>query len=168
MKPCSLCDKPRFKTFKLCYSHLKEHEKAKKLEKLARKKLRKESSKKFQKTEQKKWHAKCWKLMSERVRTKTADWKGMVECYTCYRSFLYKEMHCGHYQHGKLDFDSRNLKPQCTACNTYHGGRLDEYTLHLIKDYGLEWVQQLKIDAARHPGYKLEELKEIYLRLKSL
>ena len=86
-------------------------------------------------------------------------------CYTCHRSFPFKELHAGHYQHGKLDFDERNLKPQCAACNTYHGGRLDVYTLRLISDNGLEWVEQLKRDAAQHPGYRLEDLKRIHADL---
>ncbi len=100
--------------------------------------------------------------MSEYVRRSGADWRGMNVCYTCGNFLPWQELHAGHYQHGKLDFDTRNLKPQCAACNTYHGGRLDEYTLRLIKENGLEWVEQLKRDSAQHKGYSLEEIKRIY------
>jgi len=79
--------------------------------------------------------------------------------------FPWKELHCGHYQHGKLDFDERNLKPQCTLCNTFHSGRLDEYTLRLISENGKEWVEQLRNDASKHPGYTLDEMKQIHARL---
>ena len=138
------------------------------MERLTKKKERKLKTKKYQKSELKKWHAKCWKLMSERVRSKDADFQGYAECYTCRKKFLWKELHAGHWKHGVLDLDSRNLKPQCAACNTYRGGRLDVYTLRLIEDYGYPWVVKLEQNAAQHPGYKLEELKEIYIRLKSL
>ncbi len=74
-------------------------------------------------------------------------------------------MHLGHYQHGKLDFDPRNTRVQCPACNTYNGGMLDEYTLNLIRENSLEWVEKLKSDAGKHTGYKEEELKELYAQL---
>lgn len=109
---------------------------------------------------------KCWELMSRLVREGSADWRENVECYTCGILNHWKEMHAGHYQHSKLDFDPRNINPQCPKCNTYQGGRLDDYTLHLIRDNGVEWVEELKRDAARHTGYKEEELKEIYKDLK--
>lgn len=119
-----------------------------------------------QRTELKKWRSKTWKLMSEWVRRSGADWRGMNICYTCGMFHPWKELHAGHYQHGKLDFDERNLKPQCAACNTYHGGRLDEYTLRLIRENGLEWVERLKRDAAQHGGYSLNEIKIIHAELK--
>lgn len=136
-------------------------------EEKAKKKLeRKTSSKKFQKSELKKWKAKTWKLMSEWVRRKDADWRGMVQCYTCYEWLPWQEAHAGHHFHGRLDFDERNLRPQNAACNTYKGGMLNVYAKRLIKENGLEWYEQLERDAAQHPGYRLEELKEIYNALK--
>lgn len=139
-----------------------------KKEKLLRKKERKLKTKGYQKSELKKWHAKCWTLMSKWIRSKDANFQGYARCYTCKKLFQWQELHCGHWKHGKLDFDERNLRSQCNFCNTYKGGMLDVYTLNLVKENGLEWVEKLKSDAAQHPGYKLEELKQIYLRLKSL
>lgn len=167
-KLCKLqgCDRPRYNVLRLCWTHVKEKEKKKRDEKNARRLERKLSSKKHQQSELKKWRAKTWKLMSEWVRRKDAGFSDQQECYTCKVHFPWKELHCGHYQHGKLDFDERNLKPQCASCNTYHGGRLDSYTLRLISEHGLEWVEQLKRDAAQHGGYSLEDCKRIHGELK--
>lgn len=118
-------------------------------------------TKKALKSEKKRLQAKCWKLMSEWIRRKNASFSGMNVCFTCGKTHHWKEMHCGHFQHGKLDLDERNLKPQCVKCNTYQGGKLDIYTLHLISQNDEEWVRRLMIDAARHPGYTPEEMKTI-------
>lgn len=167
-KLCKLCQSPRYGLMTLCFKHYKAKVRLQRQERLIRKQARKIKTKKYLKSEQKQWHRKCWILMSERVRSKYADWKGMVKCYTCPKVLHWKEMHAGHFKHGTLDFDSRNLRPQCAECNTYKGGRLDVYAINLVRENGIEWVEQLEKDAAQHQGYKVEELKEIYVRLQSL
>lgn len=168
MKPCKLCDKKRYANLSICFSHYKEREKKKRDEKNAKRLERKLLSKKWQKSELKTWRNKTWKLMSEWVRRKEADWRGYVPCYTCGVPHPWKELHAGHFQHGKLDFDERNLKPQCAACNTYNGGRLDVYAMRLVSEHGIEWVEQLRRDAAQHQGYSLEETKQIHAKLQEL
>jgi hypothetical protein len=106
-------------------------------------------------------HAKAWKLWSVYIRTKDADWRGYNRCYTCKKYFHWKELQAGHYWHGRLDFDSRNLKPQCSRCNKWLSGNLDNYTMYLIEDMGLEAVKQLRRDAAQHKGYSRQELLDI-------
>ena len=166
-KPCKKegCEKKRYNTRTLCYSHILEKERIKKKERLEKAKLRKQSTKKWQKNERKKWHAKCWKLMSKKVRQKGMDDFGTVRCFTCGVPKHWSDLHAGHFQHGKLDFDEKNLRPQCAACNTYRNGMLDVYTMKLIQENSLEWVEQLIADAWQHPGYSLEELKVIYKEL---
>ena len=104
--------------------------------------------------------------MSEWVRRKDADFAGYVTCYTCPKVMQWREAHCGHHWHGKLDLDERNLRVQGACCNTYRHGNLNVYTRRLIQENGLEWYEQLERDAAQHPGYQLHELKEIYQDLK--
>lgn len=110
---------------------------------------------------------KAWKLISIYVRSKGAseEWQ---ECFTCYRTFDWRtEMDCGHYIHGKLDFDLRNLKPQCKKCNNkaWGGGRLDVYAERLIKENGLEWLTQLRKDGQIKGNYYTRlELNEVIKR----
>lgn len=164
-KGCKICGAKRFVTLSICYKHYKERERKKKEEKAQKALLRKTSTKKHQESERKKLHRKCWNLMSILVRSEDANADGYTECYTCGAVKHWKELHAGHYKHGTLDFDRRNLKPQCNKCNTYLGGKLDVYTMNLIDEYGIEWVKQLERDASQHPGYRLEDLKIIYAEL---
>jgi hypothetical protein len=112
---------------------------------------------------------KAWALMSEWIRRKDADYRGYTECYTCGVVKPWKEMDCGHFQHNKLDFDERNLKPQCTYCNNklWGGGRLDKYALRLIDEYGRDWVDKLVKDSIEKGNYyNMTEMKLIIEDLK--
>lgn len=73
----------------------------------------------------------------------------------------WKLLHCGHHFHRRLDFDLRNLKPQCPRCNKWLHGNLSRYTERLIEDNGLEWYRKLRLDANTHPGYKEKDLNQI-------
>lgn len=103
-------------------------------------------------------HKKLWDLQSKEIRSKAADFSGYAECYTCRRKYQWKEMDVGHRFHNKLDFDKRNLKPQCVRCNKWLHGASGEYTARLIEDFGMEWYKQLERDAHQHKGYSLKEL----------
>lgn len=92
-------------------------------------------------------HAKCWKLISLIVRKDGADKNGFNQCYTCGQKIKWQELQAGHYWHSKLDFDRRNLRPQCPMCNTYFSGRLAVYGTRLLRDNGEEWVHKLAHDA---------------------
>jgi hypothetical protein len=144
-----------------------KHYRQRESEKKAAKKLKpKKVTKKEEKSLKKRLHARCWKLMSEWVRRHNASSTGFQTCYTCGAIKHWSELHAGHYKHGKFDFDPRNLKPQCVKCNMFFSGRLDEYTMNLVRDYGIDWVQQLRNDASKHIGYSIDEMKAIEIELK--
>ncbi len=98
------------------------------------------------KINRKKLHGKLWSLKSQLVRIKA---KGI--CYTCGTRVWneergendYKAMQAGHFRHGVLDFDEMNIKSQCKKCNHYLSGNLAEYSRRLIRDHGLEVVEEL-------------------------
>lgn len=167
IKSCRLCNKERFANTSWCLTHYKEREKLKKEEKAKLKKERKENTKGFKESLRKKLHKKAWTLMSEYVRSKDANLDGFNECYTCNIVKHWRELQAGHFKHDRLDFDERNLKPQCPQCNKYKSGLLDVYAERLIRDYGLEWFNQLIRDAWSHKGYSVEELSAIINELKN-
>lgn len=166
-RPCRLCPSKRYGNVSWCRVHWFARKKAKQEATKAKRLARKLASKKHQQSELKKWKAKAWKAMSEWVRRSGANFQGYAECFTCRKMFPWKDLHCGHYIHGKLDLDPRNLRRQCPADNTYHGGRLDVYTLRLIEEHGMEWLVKLRHDAATHPGYSLEDCKRIHAELSA-
>lgn len=106
-------------------------------------------------------HKKLWDKQSIKIRSHNADFQGYTECYTCRKKYLWKEMDTGHRFHNKLDFDERNLKPQCVRCNKWLHGASGEYTARLIEDYGMDWYKQLERDAHQHKGYSFKDLKEL-------
>ena len=167
-KKCKLCDDKRYANLSLCFSHYRTKQRVRRDEKISRKLSRRLKSKTYQESDRKKWHKKTWKIVSEIVRRKDADFAGNVACYTCGKSYHWKEMNAGHWKHGVLDFDMRNLKVQCTRCNLRLSGRLDVYTLNLIKDYGIEWVRTLSNDASKHIGYTAEEVRVHYVLFKGI
>ena len=169
-KPCKSkgCDRPRFGNSTLCRTHYYEHDREKKL----KAKLRKQSTKKFQESRRKTLHKKCWKLMSEIVRRTGANpLTGLNECYTCRAVKPWKELQAGHRWHRRLDFDFRNIKPQCQRCNGQQSrgglsGNLGMYERRLIEEHGLEWSRQLERDANAHVGYSVPELESLITELE--
>lgn len=95
------------------------------------------------------------------VRKRATDFAGNVQCYTCRRIVPFEKTNAGHFRHGKLDLDERNLRACCVGCNLYKSGELGKYALRLVEENGLEWVQKLERDADQDTGqYTFEELQE--------
>lgn len=112
---------------------------------------------------------KLWKLVSEHTRKQDADKNGMVRCVTCGTRKHWKNMHCGHYLHGCLDYHAKNIHPQCPRCNKWLHGNLTEYALYLTKRYGdgiLEELHQAKLDEPKYTREQIEALIEFYKETK--
>lgn len=158
-KLCMDCgEMKRYQQYRRCFRCIAKIRKEKKEVRKLKAKLRKENSKYFQEKQKKKLHKECWKLMSEVVRRKGVDENGYQRCFTCYQTFLWKEIQAGHRHHNKLDFDFDNIKPQCPQCNTYKNGNLGEYERHLIEEHGLKFAQKLKKKADRYTCYSYQDL----------
>jgi hypothetical protein len=76
--------------------------------------------------------------MSIYIRRKYADWKGEVQCFTCFFFGPWTELQAGHYKHKYLDFDEKNIHPQCDVCNRWSYGRPGVYKQRLVATYGEE------------------------------
>lgn len=89
-----------------------------------------------------------WTLTSKYVRSKDADWKGFVSCYTCGTQYEWKYTDCGHCipkstTGSYLKFDLRNLRPQCKICNQVKGGMRKEFEQKLKLEYGENIISEL-------------------------
>ena len=107
--------------------------------------------------------------ISQYIRQKHAV-GGMVKCVTCETRLHWKQMHCGHYQHGLTEGKDRdgkpfvweeNLWPQCSGCNTFNGGRLDLYTLHMIDTYGRDFVERLQGERYKPVKMSIDDWHEL-------
>jgi hypothetical protein len=105
-------------------------------------------------------HKKAWNLFSLYVRKQSSDDFGRNTCFTCGVVAGYRELQAGHFIHGKLDFDIRNIRCQCSKCNLYLSGSLGVYGLKLAKKYGIEWLEKLYLDS-NTITYSIEDLENI-------
>lgn len=164
---CKLCSKTkRYANLTLCYGCWKTQEREKRAKKKEARLLRKVKSKKYQLGEWKKWHKKAWKVFSEYIRRRAADWRGYVRCITCGMEYLWNSgmIHAGHFQHDRLDFDTLNVHPQCRNCNYKYRKNIPAiYGVRMVEMYGAEVVNDL-IKRSYTKIYSLEELKEIHTK----
>lgn len=68
------------------------------------------------------------------VRTKEANWKGEVKCYTCDKILTIKTIQAGHYV-SRVYTNTRwylgNLRSQCYSCNIMKNGNTQEFGARL-------------------------------------
>jgi hypothetical protein len=156
------CGKKAVQNRRKCYQCILADKRKKAEAKLLskqKKKARHEQSESYRKT----LFKKAWGIMSKHIRLKYADDNGMVACYTCGNIHHYKEMHCGHFWHDRLDFCEDNLRPQCNSCNTYKADKsMAVYAAKLLDELGLEKFKALRLQANTFGnGYSIAELHTI-------
>ena len=102
----------------------------------------------------------AWNVFSKGIRVGA---KGV--CYTCGKKDDPSATHAGHFLHKDcLDFDPRNIHCQCVKCNYFKSGNLVEYTLAMLRDYGQETIDELKLLAKKERKYTRQELEDIIAR----
>lgn len=114
----------------------------------------------------KKLFKKAWKLFSISVRKEKADFAGYVNCCSCGTAYLWDsgEIHAGHWIHDKLDFDRRNVHPQCYKCNLKFNWKKATvgYAIYMANKYIPEEMEQIRKDAyEKGNNYTIQELEEI-------
>lgn len=163
--PCSKCKKPT--RFKFINGFRKSRFcKACQAVKQKEKEQKHKQTKTYQQKRIKSLHDKAWKLMSKIVRLAYSIDGKYCRCFTCNKLISIKETHAGHYHHGGLDFDMRNLKPQDAKCNTYQGGRLDIYGTKLAQMHGAEWMQKLLRDYHTEKRRDVKDYEELIVKLQ--
>lgn len=86
---------------------------------------------------------------SEYMRLKNSDWRGNVACYTCGAVKYWQKdgMQNGHFikrDRMSLRYSEDNCRPQCVGCNIFRNGNYIEFTLRMIRDIGIDGVDELK------------------------
>jgi NADH:ubiquinone oxidoreductase subunit F (NADH-binding) len=104
------------------------------------------------------------------VRSKDADHRGFVQCFTCGVFKHWKTVDAGHFQsRAKFStrFDERNVKPQCKTCNGFRSGEQWKFARHLDRVYGegtaLE-IEALSNTTKKFSSEELEALVDVYNR----
>lgn len=96
------------------------------------------------------------------VRTKAANWKGEVRCFTCDKVFTVKTIQCGHYV-SRIYTNTRwfleNLRPQCYSCNIKKNGNTQEFGARLDREKA--GTTQMLNDWKHRPSTESERLNLI-------
>jgi len=159
-KKCKIC-----KTVELYYRNgipTSKYCKPCRLTKEMEKKEKHKLTKTYQKSRFKTLHKKAWSFISIYVRSQGVDEYGYNHCYSCEVRLPLRDLQCGHFFHNKLDFDLRNLKPQCSGCNLYKHGNLAPYGVKLSKELGVKGMEKLRLDS-HTTSYSNEDLEKIIL-----
>lgn len=97
--------------------------------------------------------------------------KGKVKCYTCGKEMKWKggEAQNSHF-HGRgkmcLRWDLDNCKVGCNGCNVELSGNLDVYEANLRRDYGDEFIADLKFKGNQVCRYTINDLETIHSQIK--
>lgn len=102
-------------------------------------------------------------VMSQYIRNKYADSKGVVGCFTCSKKLPIAEMTNGHYisrSHYGLRFLPENLRPQCVFCNGKHETDTEPFRQALERENkGItEYLERLARDVYKPTRDELKEL----------
>lgn len=105
---------------------------------------------------------KAWETISRYVRKRDG-----YKCISCGNA----GNECGHYQRNsernqllggnELWYDLRNLNCQCTRCNKWLSGNLNQYAIYLEKKYGKGILQELNKLYLTPKKWAKEELENL-------
>ena len=89
---------------------------------------------------------KVWTQFSIFIRTRGADASGFNVCATCNARKFWRELQAGHWIHGRLDFEPRNIHAQCVPCNYHWNTRVSiAYSIFMARTYGVEVMDELRL-----------------------
>ena len=124
----------------------------------------------------KKLIARLDKVFSQWVRSKDADHRGFVQCFTCGQFKHWKTVDAGHFQ-SRAKFATRwmcnpeegmvNVAPQCKSCNGFRSGEQFLFARRLDAEFGegtAESIEQASNQTRKYSVEELEALIEVYNR----
>jgi len=160
-KKCRYCSKLSLPGRAICWDHYRLRQKLLRDEATARKMAR--SAKKTEKMHNSLSYLneKAWPVFSRYIRFRDRGEDGLTECFTCRHRKDPRILQGGHYFHGRLDYDERNIHPQCVYCNKWLHGNLAVYGVRLTEELGVDGMKKLMLDANTHKGYNTFQLQTI-------
>ena len=115
---------------------------------------------------------RVWAQFSIFIRTRDADEFGIVTCCTCPARHHWGsgQIHAGHWIHGRLDFDERNISPQCRNCNYFSNTKVNvAYAIYMVKKYGQSVMEELQLlSNTKSNKYNRDELNQLLAHYKTL
>lgn len=115
------------------------------------------------------YRKKAWKQFSIYVRTRDSDNNGYCKCCTCEAIDEIRYFQAGHFVAGRNNsilFREDNCHAQDVGCNMFGGGRPAIYYQFMLKNYGIEVINELQALSWREVIYKQHDYEEIEAKYK--
>jgi len=113
---------------------------------------------------------KLWKIFSEYIRLRDAEWNGYASCISCGKVLFWKDLDAGHFisknSGDYFYFLEENVNAQCNYCNRFLHGNLLNYRRGLINKIGQDEVDKLEYQSQL--GVRLELNKQCNLDYEDL
>lgn len=109
-------------------------------------------------------------IFSKWVRLSNAV-DGMVNCFTCGKSYEWKKIHAGHFMSRtphSTRWHEKNVNPQCYHCNIQLGGNQYLHGIKIDEKHGegtSEELFRLSKTTVKFSNFELEEMIAHYERL---
>lgn len=106
----------------------------------------------------------AWKVFSEYVRRKQADWQGYGRCITCGKVDNWKSLQAGHFisrSKSNTLFNLINVNPQCYRCNVLLKGNIISYYRFMQEVYGDEAITNLMEESEKERRWTVPELEQM-------
>lgn len=100
------------------------------------------------------------KWFSYFIRFRDSDENGYITCYCCGKKVFWKDANNMHYiprQHLSLRYSETNCHAGCVKCNHFDNGNIEQYIIHLKKDYGDDINERLVL--AKNQKTKISEVE---------
>lgn len=104
------------------------------------------------------------RVFSEYIRLRDSDANGYIRCYCCGKLLFWKDSQNMHFiprQHLGTRFNEINCHAGCIKCNYYNNGNIEEYAIHLKKEYGNDIIEVLTLKKRIGRKYSEFEYKEL-------
>jgi hypothetical protein len=109
-------------------------------------------------------------LLSEYVRLRDSDDKGMVTCMTCGDRVHWTDAQCGHYVkrgNAATRYNLKNCAAQCSTCNCAKDGCEEDHGHYIDLTYGVGTADELERLGKTERHYSEHELKAMCDELKA-
>ena len=103
-------------------------------------------------------------VFSKYIRYSAVEEDGLVTCVTCGDRIPPKDIQNGHFiSRGKYPtrWEEDNCHPQCVRDNIFLNGRYIDYTLFMVREYGLHRINELKEQSISGKKISTAEIKDM-------
>ena len=105
---------------------------------------------------------KLWKLFSQYIRLRDAEWNGNAPCISCGKVIFWKDLDAGHFiaknSGDFFYFLEDNVHAQCPYCNRFLHGNLLNYRRRLIDKMGEDKVEELEYQSQLNVRLELNKI----------